>query len=323
MTMRHSRRAYTPEELLVAVVITGFLAAMVTPKLYGILAYSETSIDAANLRELETAMAGFAALHQRLPQVLVNLVDETSGASASYRMPSIHDRPGETADLSAGFADRLLPALHVLNEAEAQELKRLGVGTVRVYRRTFTDGKAAYNEKTEVRAGLAVLMVGGGAPTPGSSIAWNRSRTGSIRDDGAGNVVYRPDVNMTLDDREGYARMDGAPFVGRILLGLDDDCELVTGGYLKTAGTSPKEARENEVAYLHYGLLLPRLDATVARMTRTTLELRKYDEEITTSYGTQYLAMKSVPQRLGDVAAVSPQGYVGKTTPFRYGVKIE
>ena len=103
MTMRHSRRAYTPEELLVAVVIMGFLAAMVTPKLYGILAYSETSIDAANLRELETAMAGFAALHQRLPQVLVNLVDETSGASASYRMPSIHDRPGETADLSACF----------------------------------------------------------------------------------------------------------------------------------------------------------------------------------------------------------------------------
>lgn len=320
---RFSHRAYTPAELLVVVVIMGFLAAMVTPKLYSILASAETPIDDANLRELETAVNAFAMQHQKLPNGLVNLVHETGSASGSYRVLSVHDLLGETADLSARFADRLLPALHVLNAAEARELKRLGVSRVRNYRHTFDGGKEAYNMETEVEAGIAVLMVGGGADSTGSAIAWKNSRVGSISDDGAGNVVYRPDVIMALDDAAGYACMDGAPFIGRIILGLDDDSELVTGGYLKTAGTSPREAREGEVAYLHYALLLPRLDATVTRMPRSTLELRKYDEDISKPYGTQYLAMETAPQQLGDVAAVSPQGYVSKTTPFRYGVKIE
>jgi type II secretory pathway pseudopilin PulG len=320
---RWLHRAYTPAELLVVVVITGFLAAMVAPKLYDILAFSETPIDDANLRELEAAMNGFAVQYRRLPQGLMNLVNETGSASGSYRMLCVHDVLGESADLSADFADRLLPALHVLNAAEARELKRLGVTTVRVYRHTFTDGKEAYDRETEVRAGLAVLMVGGGAVTSGSGIAWKNSRTGSISDDGAGNIAYHPDVIMALDDATGFARMDGAPFIGRIILGLDDESELVTGGCLKTAGTSPREARENEVGNLHYGLLLPRLDATVARMTRSTLELRRYDDAMTASHGVQYLAMKSAPQRLSDVVAVSPQGYVSKTTQFTYGVKIE
>jgi hypothetical protein len=320
---RWFHRAYSPAELLVVVVITGFLAAMVTPKLYDILAFSETPIDDANLRELEAAMNGFVLQHRRLPYGLMNLVNETGSASGSYRMLCVHDVLGESADLSAHFADRLLPALHVLNAAEARELKRLGVYNVRIYRHTLADGKEAYNGEAEVRAGLAVLMVGGGADATGSDIVWKNARTGSISDDGAGNIAYHPDAIMALDDATGYARMDGAPFIGRIILGLDDDSELVTEGYLKTAGTSPREARENEVAHLHYGLLLPRLDATVARMTRATLELRRYDEAMTASHGVQYLAMKSAPQRLSDVVAVSPQGYVSKTTQFTYGVKIE
>jgi hypothetical protein len=323
MIVRRSRRASTPAELLVVVVITGFLAAMVTPKLYGILAYSETPIDDANLKELETALAGFAARYQRFPQGLVNLVDETSDASGSFRMLRIHDRPVEGADLSARFADRLLPTLHVLNAAEARELRRLGIITVRNYRHTFADGKAAYGREREVRAGLAVLMAGGGAVSAGAKIVFRSSREGSISDDGSGSVVYRPDAAMALDDPTGYARMDEAPYIGRIILGLDDDSELVTDGYLKAAGTSPKEARGEEVAYLRYSLLLPRLDATVARMTRTTLELRKYDEEIATSYGMKYDAMETALQRLSDVAVVSPQGYVSRSKPFRYGVKIE
>lgn len=327
MRNRAVRRAFTLIEILVVLVIMGFLTAMVAPKLSGILGYSEAPIDDANLRELGKSVAEFTAQRERLPRGLVNLVHENNSSGTTiYELLSINDLPGEAADLSARFADRLLPTLHVLNAAEAHELKRLGVGKVRNYRHTFSGGSEEYNHEVAVQAGVAVLMVGGGAPDASSVITWGTTRTGSINDNGTGNPVYAPGVNIGLNDATAdlYAHLDGAPYAGRILLGLDNESELVTGGWLEKAGTSPKEARRGEVGFLHYALLLPRLDATVARMgEQTTLDLRKYDDEIETAYGVKTEEMNAATQRLSDVVVVSPQGYVNKELQFRYGVKIE
>jgi len=325
MHANRARRAFTLIEILVVLVIMGFLTAMVAPKLAGILGYSETPVDDANLRELGKTLASFAAQRERLPRQMVNLVQEHSdNGSVTYEMLGINDVPGETADLSAAFADRLLPALHVLNTDEALELKRLGVSKIRNYRRDFGDGKYDYNHKVAVQTGVAVLMVGGGAEDNTSSIAWGASRTGSIDDDGAGTIAYAPGNSVALDGTDAaYANMDGAPYVGRIILGLDDESELVTAGWLEKSGTSPKEARKGEVRILHYALLLPRLEATTARMPQTTLELHKYDDEIATAYGVREEKMDETAQQLDQTVVVSPQGYVNKERQFRYGVKIE
>jgi hypothetical protein len=320
---RAPRRAFTPVELLVVVAIMGFLAAMVAPKLYGILDSSRTSIDDANQRELEKNIGYFIMQNHRLPGGLVSVVHERNEGSVRYEMPVIDSASEGEVDLSPVFADRLLPGLHRLNAAEVRELKEIGLGKVRVYRRSFSGGREEYGVETELKTGLAVLMVGGGAPDQRAKIAWAESRAGSIFDNGRDAVRYDPDLAVALDGGGDYARMDGAPYLGRIILGLDDSGELVRRNYLKTAGTSPTAEDGVRPAFLNYVVLLPRLRATEARMVKNELEIRRYDREVTRFRGVLHETMgRAEKQRLPDIAVLSAYGENGLIKSNGYGVKI-
>jgi prepilin-type N-terminal cleavage/methylation domain-containing protein len=319
------RRAFTLIEILVVLVIMGLLAAMVAPKLAGIVDFSEDPIDDVNLKELAKIVADFSTQHERIPKNLVNLVEEDN-TSNTYRMLSIHSAAGETADLSAQFEARLVPTLHVLNAYEVKELRRLGVRSVRNYRHTFSGSTVEYNQEVPLSAGTAVLMVGCGAEDNTSNVDWSDSFEGSINDNGSGTINYYSVSNEPLDVATShvYACMDGAPYVGRIIMGIDNESELVQKKYLDTAGTSPKEARKEEIKWLHYAILLPRLDATVKRMDGVdTLVLRKYDEEIEEGCGSKTIEMNKETQNISDIAVVSPQGLIAKEKNFKYGVKVQ
>lgn len=317
--------AFTLIEILVVLVIMGFLTTMVAPKLAGIMGFSEESIDDMNLKELSKIVTDFHLQNERVPRNMINLVHNDENATEGYyRTLTIHDTPGEVADLSEEFEMRLLPTLHVLNDAEVKELRRLGIHKVRNYRHTFNGGAIEYNTREEIKNGSTVLMVGCGSAIDTSKVTWSESQEGSITDNGEGNINYIFSTNTTPDTASGttYACISSAPYLGRIILGIDDENELVTKGYLDRAGTSPKETRKEEINWLHYGILLPRLKATVVRMgTETTLDLRKYNEDIDEGYGSETIEMKE--QALSDIVVVSPQGLIAKDKNFKYGVRVE
>ncbi len=323
MKLSNSHYAFTLIEILVVLVIMGFLVAMVSPKLAGVISGSQDPIDEANQKELSKVFRDFVSLKERLPRYMLNLIHEDD-SSDKYEMLSIHSADGD-AILSEKFNLKLVPVIHHLDADEALELRRLGVRHVRNYQHTYLAGGVEYNTDINVSAGVAVLMLGCGVNDTGI-FDWEDSLEGSITDNDAGTIVYSKATAKAFDndDVDTYAFDDTAPYLGRIIMGIDNESELVIKGYLDESGTSPKEMQSGEVKYMHYSILLPRLQATVARMgTKKTLHLRKYDKDVENLYGKKEIKMNEDIQDLGDIVIVSPQGYISRDKDFSYGVKIK
>lgn len=320
----YARRAYTLVEILVVLVIIGFLAAMVTPKLAGVLFWGEKPIDTTNQIELTKVLQEFISQKERLPRGLLNLVNENN-ISSTYEMLTIYEGGEEKKELSDEFSYRLLPTIHYLNDDEALALKRLGINKLRNYKRTLLGGVSEYGVQTDVTEGVGVLMIGCGVDV-GGDFAFAVSKKGKITDDGAGSIGYNELSGVALDvsATHEYACMDGAKYVGRIIMGVDDESELVKNGYLESSGTSPKDARKKKVEYMNYAILLPRLQESIARMEgKTNIQIRKYDKEIQHSYGYETKEVGSQKERLSDIVIVSPHGVVYTDMDFRYGVKMQ
>ena len=322
------RRGFTLIEILVVLVIMGFLTSMVAPKLADMVGSSQQPIEDANLKELSKVVTDFIHQKERVPKDLVNLVhnDESAGG---YVMLTIHEPGDEEAEFSEEFDTKLAVRLHALNDAEVKELRRLGVKKVRNYKHTFANTNEEYNEEVALAAGVEVLMIGCGSDDSSSNIVWEETREGSLTDDGSGkrrDFHSRGWKSRAISTVNTYACFDGGPYIGRILMGIDNESELVRKEYLERSGTSPKEARRQEVKWLNYALLLPRLDATVKRMDLTSkkLTLNKYDEEFEKGYGSRTIDMDGDDkQDIGDVVIVSPQGYISKEKNFSYGVHLK
>lgn len=319
------RHAFTLIEILVVLVIMGMLTAMVAPKLAGVVAWGEDPIDDANLRELDKAVDAFVLVHERLPRSFVNLVRHTSDGYTSLGVQDV----GKGGVISARLADRLLPTLHILNAEEASELKRLGVAKVRNYTYEHSDERVEYNEMVSIDEGVGVMMIGCGAADDTRNVEWNTSREGAIDDDNTGDPDYHPSSPVALDDTtsDRYACMDGGPYVGRIVMGIDADSELVARGYLEAAAVTPVHNARDLTAMLHYAVILPRLSETLGRIGETELTVRRYDDDIEHFYGYETGSETSgatfdAPQRLDETVAVSPHGRVHGNKQFRYGVKV-
>lgn len=321
-----TKRAFTLVEILVVLVIMGFLVAMVAPRLAGMVSVAQEPIDTASQKELSKVIQNFIIQRERLPRGLVNLVHENNNSgTVVYESLKVHVVGDEEAELSSRFADRLIPTIHYLNADEALALKRLGVNRVRNYRHTFSDGSVEYNSEKDVVEGLAVLMVGGGSTDSIAKITFGNSRTGFISDDGSGTISYSKSSNVALATTtpNTYAHMKRARHIGRIIMGIDNESELVSRGLLESSGTSPKESIGDEIKFLNYAILLPRLDESVQRMNTTILDIRKYDKKIKSGYGSKSVDMNATIQALGDVVVVSPQGAVYSDLDFEFGVNIK
>ncbi|MEA3330464.1 MAG: type II secretion system protein [Campylobacterota bacterium] len=323
MTHFYKRGAFTLIEILVVLVIMGFLVAMVAPKLAGVISDSYEPIDDTNQKELSKVFHDFISLKERAPRGMLNLIDEDN-SSNTYKPLSVYIMDGD-AILSEDFNLTLVPVIHHLNADEALELRRLGISSVRNYKHTYSGGTMEYNSEATIASGVAVLMLGCGVDN-GGTFDWVDSLEGSITDDNAGNITYSKTTPKAFDNDDAniYAFDDTAPYLGRIIMGIDNENELVTGGFLDVSGSSPKETKNDEIKYRHYSVLLPRLQATVQRMgTKKTLHLRKYDKKVKNGYGQKIVKMDEDIQDLGDIVIVSPQGYISRDKDFSYGVKIQ
>jgi hypothetical protein len=228
-------------EVLVVLTVLGFLLAMVAPRLAGTSAQALAVTTRTNMDILTSMVTNSLQKTGKYPTGMINIVsvDNTTGA---YSKPQISDLNPSTGleVLGQAMDERHGLRIHYLNEAEAAELRALGVTHVYNYNSPFdrdvTVGQYMY--KQPVQAGMAVLMTGGGATEGGTF-----------------------EVSSQESDR---AHPDE---LFRMVFGLGGDTSLIRDGMIYNAPTCAESGLDPiNYAWKWYSLLLPRLKATQERL---------------------------------------------------------
>lgn len=239
---------FTLLEILVVLTIMGFLIAMVAPRLAGISSSAVDTVCDTNQARMTTMMSAYFEQKGSFPSYLTNIVCEgdvrTDGVAASYIVPSIDDGDDETGPgvLAEEFMDRNKFAVHILSEAEVDELKDMGVRFVynlNDYADPKDDGpSASVAAKQELLKGVGVLMSGAGAADADGKLKVSDVATGW-----------------------------GEPnWVGRIVMGFGPENGLITSGLVSNAAHCPGGIQNSDnITYNDYNLVLPRLKSTVKR----------------------------------------------------------
>lgn len=258
-----SQAGFTLLEILVVLVIMGFLIAMVAPRLAGISGDAVDKVCDTNQNRMVGYLASYMEKKAKFPDNLTNLVEET--AAGAYQIPAVSDDDTENGaeTLASEFFSRNHFRIHYLDTDEAAELKGLGVVNVlnlNAYDAYLADGsavktgydatatgpneiamatsvtKAPKMERVPVAAGVAVAMVG----------------------TGHNNTAF-----VAADEERGWGEPE---FLGRIVMGLGPESGLIKDGVIANAAHCPGGIQNaDNVTYNDYNVVLPRLAATVDR----------------------------------------------------------
>ena len=230
---------------------------MIAPRLGSVSTEAVETIDDSNIR----ALRGYVMLYQqqknRLPNKPITIVNSSSGDN--FQLPLVDDGDADNGPETIGedFYERCRLRLHVINEAEAQEIKKLGIRRVVVLNdytgstneeytkdgedsdlvpQTFASGdEGRAMHIVEVEEGVGVLMVGAGSDSKDAKV----------------------DAAVDEDDT-----MGNPEWIYRIVLGLGADSSLVSEGMVQNEGLSPSGMRNADYnTYNNYSMLLPRLGA--------------------------------------------------------------
>ena len=297
-----NEKGFTLIEILVVLVIMGFLIAMVAPKLAGISDRAVDVTDDNSQKRLQEIMQVWINTKGSLPPALANMdiTAHTAGPpnnAADFIMASIDD--GNSANgaevISKEFADKWLPMPHYLNAAEVAELRPI-IGSATMHYGlvgTLTDTTPAdgvqdagtqgaiierYMRKPlspnqcvmMIGAGMDAAGVGAYATGPlvtltGSALTVDMDPanfTSTALAAGAGQLATSS--NYQAGDLT-YARIGEAPMALRIVMGMTDRNKIVNSGMLDKAGVSPKATQSTNYEFGNYYVVVPRLQATAAR----------------------------------------------------------
>ena len=268
-----NEKGFTLMELLVVVVILGFLIGMVAPRLGSVI--DDTVID--NICDTNNKGARYFTKlyydqHAALPNHMVSLVNRTGASSFDIPLTEAADSQDLPETLAAEFVERNTPVLHILNQAEAEELRSMGITQIRYLndrdgsshatdtpaqaaQSLPTDGTARPFAKATVADGTAVAMVGMGSEgTNGQAIG----------------AAAADSISGWTDASTGNYPAGNPNWVGRIILGLGKHSSLVTEGYVQAAALCPGGIQNaDNVTFNSYCIIVPRLQATVDRMNQT------------------------------------------------------
>lgn len=243
LSRRAGQSGFTLMELLVVLVIMGFLLGMIVPRLGSVADSAVDTVCDSNNKGVRYFTKLFLDEKGRLPANLTNLIvyDETASgwaddytddnastvvAGKTVYMMNDGD-PNNGADYFAeDFVERNGVTLYTINADEAKELKTLGISHV-----LNLKGENRPMERVAVEENLNVAM--------------------------AGDLS-----NLAAFSASAFPA--GNPFwFGRILLGVGEQSELVTGGFIQAAALCPGGIQQQDnVLYNHYVIVLPRLTAT-------------------------------------------------------------
>ncbi len=305
--LKHKKKqqGFTLLEILVVVAIMGFLVAMVAPRFAGIVGGTEEVVCDSNQQRLVAALSTYnETKNGRFPNHLVNLVDKagdaTTGAVAEYRVPTTTrttDPNRGPATFSKDFDEHHWFQIHILNNAEANELRSLGITTLynlnaynydaldcgltsvdctngvpdnyetEAYRAgrgnvvgrmtpVASGEREDFMRQVSVQAGLGVLMAGMGAVDADTSI------------DYFGGVSDTAGEHTNADH---FGRYDTP---GRIVLGVGPENTLISEGMITTAGLCPAGISGDRFTWNNYNIVLPRLQATVARYNFSNIDMK-------------------------------------------------
>ena len=285
---------FTLIEILVVLVIMGFLVAMVAPKLAGIVDSSVSATDDSNQQRLNTALDAYINQNNSLPGGLTTLIKYHTDATVigNAAIPAGDDGDQSTKEfLSSELVERMKPKLHYLTTEEADELTNMGLKGVMLMARvadaaalSLTTGDAdednylELEKRTNVQAGLPVFMIGVGDEDGDGVIAASEFATGnSITVDadaavtetsGTATSLYTDaatgNIQGAIAATSGFVRFDEARNIGRIVMGVSNKGPLVQNGMLKESGTSPRSLqRANHYMWGNYLIVLPRLKSTM------------------------------------------------------------
>jgi prepilin-type N-terminal cleavage/methylation domain-containing protein len=266
---------FTLLELLVVIGIMGLIAAMVAPRFGGLRAGAGEVIRDNNQQRVTAAVASYWEDNEVFPSGLVNLVYEDGDVNEylanRYVLPThegnlVHE--GKVT-FDEAFITRLKPRVHILDEQEARALRRMGIMTLynlnsynyegvsesttkitNTHDRMRQVGHDVEDDDPRIRAGLGVLMVGMGSDTSASASNWSGTAA--------------TDAGIKTN---GWTHPES---IGRIILGLGPETDLVKKDMISSAGLCPDGISNDRTTWNHYSLLMPRLQATVDRMNAAT-----------------------------------------------------
>ncbi len=251
---------FTLLEILVVLMIMGFLLAMVAPKLSGIFQDSEDTICDTNIKDSKKYVAFFEAHSSKLPD---DMIVPAYYDGVAWYGPT---EESTTADGNEVFTTAILERLRLMpHRLRADEVKEivndLGIRSVVVLNNP-DDASVA-----------KVTAYGGAAVTPTASsqfrsvdltgtdavgMIWPMIGGGHVAVTGWAHHADWDAVDNTIADPE---------WAYRLILGIGPDCELMHS-IISAEGQCPsfERAAADDTMWGWYVVVLPRLAATVAHL---------------------------------------------------------
>ncbi|WP_300672534.1 type II secretion system protein [Desulfoluna sp.] len=312
---KKSQDGFTLLEILVVLTIMGFLIAMVAPRLAGISGGAVDTVCDSNQNRMVTYMSSFFEQTNRFPNKLTNLVIEdgiiAAGTAGKYQIPMTSDQDPENGAevLAAEFYERNHFHIHVLNDDEAKELKKMGI--VKVFNLNDYSGQNDAGDDftgDETTNDIANDLVLAADRKPVMESVTVKEDLGVAM---VGCGIADANFVATNKTERGWGEPE---FIGRIVLGMGPECSLITSGIIGNAAHCPGGIQNTDnCTYNDYSLVLPRLEATAARMSDATI-------------GAVFIPMDGDTDESGiqisclsyDDAPTSGYDYVGNTENFRY-----
>ncbi len=130
--MGKSEEGFTLLEIVIVLTIIGFLLAMIAPRLGDIGSSAVEKIDESNIKELRGYLTVYEQRKSRLPNKLISIVNSKGGGN--FQKPLVDDSDADNGPETIGyeFNERCCLELHVLNEKEADEIKKMGIRKILV-----------------------------------------------------------------------------------------------------------------------------------------------------------------------------------------------
>ena len=263
----HKQSGFTLMELLIVIAVLGLLIGMLIPRLGGVTDDTVDTVCDSNNKGIRYYTQMFYNTTGAMPDGLTNLVvhgsyatdlSGTTGAFGAFTratgaaiLPSAENDATAAAGaevLADEFWTRNEPMIYTLNADEVAELAEMGITTV-----YHLEGPNNTMERADVAANMGVMMMG------------------------VGNSAFHADMVAAT------ATVGNPEWLGRIMMAVNDKCDLVSRGMIQASALCPGAVlAEESFEFKHYVLVLPRLQATVDKLTDETggIENLAADEEI-------------------------------------------
>ena len=265
MKKLNNNKGFTLLEILVVLVIMGFLIAMVGPRLAGVSSSAVDTVCDSNQSRMTSMMSVFFEQTNRFPSKMTNLVEQT-GVGA-FQIPAVSDDDSENGPetLASEFMGRNHFRIHYLDDDEAKELRSMGIvallnlNAYDAYNDDGSDFKADYDETINNDVALAATVTK--APTMQQVTVPTDGTPFAVAMVGMGHDGTAWDLH---DNERDWGEPD---WFGRIVLGFGPENSLITSGIVANAAHCPGGIQNTDnVTYNDYNLVLPRLEATAARI---------------------------------------------------------